>query len=503
MIKNISLYLLSAVLACCFIGCNDNSDVDELEITYANVMVKSFSLEANSKVLNNLDSVFFSIDLKNARIFNADSLPYGTKINRLIVNITTDACSKVELHIPGVNSSDSIIDYINHPTDSVNFANGPVRLHLVSFDEKASRDYLIDVNVHKSIPDSMYWNELARRSLPTTLTSPVASKTVRYNGNAVCLTTDTGDGYCIASSSNPANDNWSYISGNFGFVPSVDSFTATDDTLYILDYNGNLYSSVDGDSWTPEGVNWFSITGAYGKRLLGIRRLNGTYYHVTYPATTETTVNSGFPITGNSATFRFTTEWSDNAMIMIVGGRTTTGLFTGATWGYDGSVWAKISEATPFNAEGMAVFPYYCCETDSNTWVTTERSVFVAMGGRLADGALQRNVYISYDLGFHWKLADKKMQLPMDVPATAGAQALVFNSINHARSASGCWHPVEPLPLPAGWMLPVHPESRAVKPITEWDTPYVYMFGGSLYNGTLYNTVWRGVLNHLTFKPLQ
>lgn len=69
---------------------------DDVEVIYGSTQVKGFNLKADAKVLSALDSVFFSIDLVNAQIFNADSLPYGTRVNKLVLQITTDACSKVE-----------------------------------------------------------------------------------------------------------------------------------------------------------------------------------------------------------------------------------------------------------------------------------------------------------------------------------------------------------------------------------------------------------------------
>ena len=67
--------------------------------------------------------------------------------------------------------------------------------------------------------------------------------------------------------------------------------------------------------------------------------------------------------------------------------------------------------------------------------------------------------------------------MPADVEPRFGAQAFVVPHITEA--------------------------SRAVAPITSWDTPYVYMFGGYDASSRLYDQLWRGVINRMTFKPLQ
>lgn len=119
-------------------------------------MVSSFSLVANDSLLVNLDSVFFSIDLVNAKIYNADSLPYGTDVSHLVAKISTMGSSVAELHIPRPGKSDSIIDYLKRPNDSIDFSNGPVIFHIVALDKSTQRDYSISVNVHKVKPDSLF-----------------------------------------------------------------------------------------------------------------------------------------------------------------------------------------------------------------------------------------------------------------------------------------------------------------------------------------------------------
>ena len=56
--------------------------------------------------------------------------------------------------------------------------------------------------------------------------------------------------------------------------------------------------------------------------------------------------------------------------------------------------------------------------------------------------------------------------------------------------------------LPA-WYVPESALSRAVSEVTQWNTPYIYIFGGYNATHTLYNTVWRGTIGLLEFKPVQ
>ena len=70
-------------------ACNSDSPEEFVYESSSSVQVTAFSLKADSKVLDSLENVFFSIDLVKGEIFNADSLPFGKKINKLIPDVTT------------------------------------------------------------------------------------------------------------------------------------------------------------------------------------------------------------------------------------------------------------------------------------------------------------------------------------------------------------------------------------------------------------------------------
>lgn len=487
-----------------FTSCNDNSNADDSELIYGSTQVKSFKLKANANLLSGLDSVFFSIDLVNARIFNADSLPYGTKVDKLVVQISTDACSKVELNVPRKNAADTVINYLTNSTDSIDFTNGPVKLHLVSYDGKAERDYTINVNVHTMVPDSLYWNKLAMRKLPTGIAAPKQQKAVKYGDRVACLTGD-GNRYNIAFSDNPFNDRWQVTAADFGFVPDVNSFSATGEALYILASDGTLYRSEDGASWTSTSEQWRGIYGGYGNRLLGVKQSAAGYAQVTYPATVETAAPADFPVEGASSLSQLTSKWTTESQVVMLGGRTSAGELTNTVWGYDGKRWAKISDKFPKAVNRAAMFDYRMAQTDTLSWVSTEVSVLIAMCGEDADG-LNGKVYVSRNSGLDWKEGDDLVQLPEYIKPRSGAQAIVVNNPTvESRASSREWKEYGVRPLPRWWepAQAVQPASRAVAPITQWDVPYIYLFGGYDQDGYLYNNVWRGVINRLSFKPLQ
>ena len=84
------------------VSCN-SSDTEEYEeyVLPSDVAITSFTISANDDLLENLDSVYFTIDLENRRIFNADSLPKGTDVSRLVVTITYPLVQSSKLKVTG------------------------------------------------------------------------------------------------------------------------------------------------------------------------------------------------------------------------------------------------------------------------------------------------------------------------------------------------------------------------------------------------------------------
>ena len=94
-------------------------------------------------------------------------------------------------------------------------------------------------------------------------------------------------------------------------------------------------------------------------------------------------------------------------------------------------------------------------------------------------------------------MAGESLQLPDVIPPFANAQAIVRDNTltSRASSADMMWNELT--------MLRHNPFSRAVAPVTSWECPFIYLYGGVDDAGTLYPTVWRGTINQLTFKPIE
>lgn len=481
--RNFPKFIILALGA--FVGlsaCNSSTTQQEVESVSqlaSSTIVKGFSLRSNPKVLANLDSVFFSIDQVKAEIYNADSLPWGTDVRKLVLNVQIPSTSSVEVIMPNLtDGSDTVINLLQNSADSINFSRGRVWMRVGSQNGEFERIYSVKVNVHACKADSLQWSAECR-SLPSSLGALKSQRAVEFKGKYYSLASN-GQSMQLAVADDPAQAAWTLtdVTGAIAVDADVNSLTATDDALYLLTASGTLLTSGDGLSWTVATEGWSHIYGAYGKEVVGV----SSSRWICFPSGESGEIPAGMPVKGTSQMWTFTNEWAIEPQAMTVGGILADGTYTGAAWGFDGMRWMQLSNAgaarTLPAAAGYQLFPYFTFRTNNRNFQVTRQSTWIAFGGSTADGRTPKTVYISLDSGLNWLEAPEGLQLPAGVAPRSGATVVLHDRVFTAAS-------------------------RAVKPITEWDAPYIFLFGGYSASGALLNEMWTGVINRLTFKPLQ
>ena len=481
-------------------SCNKKSDDDSetIVVTIATTAVTDFSIKADTRIYANLDSVFFSIDLNKGVIFNADSLPLGTSVRRLIPVITfANTMSAAELVFTDSLGTQKTVDYLESQTDSIDFTND-VLLNVTALDGESKFSYTIKVNVHKSLPDSLVWDKIAVASLPSRNGSPLRQKTVMRDATAYTIVEERDFTFTAAQASDYSDGYTSKKEITLPFSPDLESFTATSENFYMLDSSGVLFTSPDLESWTSTGEQWTSIIGAYEESVLGIRSTDSGLMHCHYPTSdliADSPVDSQFPLTGRSNLVSVSNKWSPQPTVFFVGGTTADGTVSSHTWGFDGTTWTTIdSQPTPA-INGVAIVKYTVFRSTSLLLVEKAYDAWFALGGKLEDGTFNRTLYYSYNNGVTWSAASDLMQLPEYVPTLYAPDAVTLKT-KLDDNLSDIWKP-----------SPSKIASRASDyvidgDIISWDCPYIYIIGGTLPDGTLSDTVWRGVLNRLTFTPL-
>ena len=474
------------------VSCNKDKDDDDDTYNFSTskqtTLVTGFGLQADANVLASLDSVHFTIDYDKGLIYNADSLPKGTDISKLkvIVEFLNTVKSAVFSITDATVQSDTTINYTTSMTQSIDFT-GKTMLKVTSSDETQVKDYEIKVLVHQVNPDSLIWNQSWRRDLPGYATDLQGYKVVQQ-GELYRIMTYNGSQCKLLTATALDQANWDEQVVDLPFTPMVETLAATEEVLYMLGNDGVLYGSTDGKEWVPCGVQWRTLIGAYENRVLGIID-NGDdhFFSDEFPRKdgfVSEELPDDFPISNSSNLLEVYNTWSVSPQAMIVGGIDRKGNMSSDTWGFDGNTWGKINNIHGFKLPALAdasLFSYYTFRTLSGVRRYSIQSTWYLMGGRKPDGSLNGDIYLSNTQGINWDEADTTMTMPSYMPKFFGAQAFISEETMSA---------------------PSRMPSRVASPITTWQCPFIYLFGGYDADGAVLPYVWRGVYNRLTNTPI-
>lgn len=481
LLRKFIIFALGAASLSTLSACNKSSDDDEDEAipssvgAYSSTLVSSFSIKANYKILANLDSVFFSIDQVSAQIYNADSLPCGTDVRKLVVNIgTPSTCSAAQLIFPSrFTGQDTVVDYLKNPTDSINFSKGPVMLRITASNGDDERSYQVKVNVHALKADSLQWT-VEQQALPGSLAA-TAQHSVEFNGKYFSLATAAGRAE-LSVAENPLVGPWETTPIELPTAADVNTLRASADYLYLL-ANGRLWRSEDGLTWADTGsFGWTWLYGAVGEQLVGVN--NGKW--LTYPGNVTGDIPAEMPVSETSLLWSYSDAWFITPQAIMLGGVKADGSLSDSAWGFDGTAWMRLNgnvRSLPA-ARGWTLFPYFTYRTPGDKFFAAATlPCWIAMGGIRGNGTLQPDVYYSLDNGVNWLKAPENMQLPEGLTIGRSASVLIYDKEYTA--------------------------SRAIKPVSSWDCPYIVIQGGYGTQGSLLKRQAIGVINHLMFKPLQ
>ena len=387
-----------------------------------NCQIASFSLKNDS--IKGLDQVVFTIDQLRGEIYNTDSMPYGTKINRKVVcQIAYDDAvspSLVEFEPEATGKRVSGRD-----ADSIDFSR-PVRIYITSYDRTEAKTYTVRLNVHQQDPDSMSWLQ----TMPLLGRGSIVEERVLSDAGTYRLFARTADGLLAYRSADALTWTTLTVAG----LPAGKTLRAAEATLfrhtyYIHSTDGTLYRSADGATWTavagaPTIVRLLGAvdTVTYGTRavaLAAIVRSGDALRFASMDAsgswTTGDAVPTAFPTEGFGST---SFEAAHRSHLLIVGGRRRDGSLTNLAWEtIDGRTWVCLNENT---ASGLPAM--------EGAAVTMYGGAIFLVGGLNAAGTASRTLYLSTDRGATWIAAVHKLQPPAEFVARGYATAVVTSN---------------------------------------------------------------------------
>ena len=502
--RNITRFInFLAIIAIFGIGilvtaCNAKDDEPSSGSNYVStesVAVTAFSLKPDIRIMKNLDSVFFSIDLEHGVIFNADSLPKGTNITKLVPNISyPSSVTSATIEMTGGTHREGTVNYYANANDTIDFT-GNVILTLGSSKDGIQKSYRLKVNVHQEDPDTVYWDTKGTTALPSRLSDPKEQKTVGNGKEVVTLIEESDGSYTVAKTTDIFAANWTRQTFSPAFTPVIHTLTVTPSGKYhMLDSEGNLMESEDVMSWQQLEGGWYEIIGMYGDVLIGTSQQQGALHMKTWPsgAIPEMQLPEEFPLKGFSAPIEFTNRWTPYPTIVIFGGYPYGANGKSPSWAFDGTQWVNIAEDALPALEGISVVDYYSYLNSDTNGLLKEFEVYLAFGGKDINGNINNTVYVSYDHGINWQRAQSYMQMPAGTATGYMVDALTMGTTMQSNLGNRWKVSSERR------RLPFEIDGDLVK----WECPYIFLFGGYDANSTLNSKIRSGVLQRLTFEPL-
>ena len=381
-------------------SCMRNSD-DEVLSPYA--ILKSFSIgDLKSRypafTAEGMDtfetrtitgkSLPFSIDQAAGLVYNADSLPFATKVDKVVVNMGLSGYAQI------MNDSTGIFETFLS-TDSIDFTT-PRRFRITSLDAQYHKDYTISVNVHQVEPELMVWSEYAP------VDGLLPQRAIEYNGE-MCLFGKKNGEQVLASSPLTDVPSWSMVAlDGLPSTANLSTIQLFDGALYLVAADG-IYTSANAIDWTL----CYACNGALA--IVGASDADGKMWVATTSELLTTTdgVNyesegalpEGFPVYGVSASSHVMKHHSGIVRYMLVG-------YTDEAMAGDAVVWSRLSTEKVWSRYDNEGNPYPCPSLKGLAVLEYDNFLYAFGGAGVAEGKAVdafSSFYISRDNGITWK----------------------------------------------------------------------------------------------------
>lgn len=451
------------VTGCCVLllsSCLDSDNGTSIEIA-PNCQLASFSLKSDS--IKGLSSTNFTIDQLNGRIFNSDSMPYGTvfdeKVTATINYMSSIAVSGMQVYQTAKGDT-----LWWSGSDSLDFSQ-PVYFKVMAYDGMNSKEYKAWVNIHQVEPDSMSWGLYASKLFEEEVKeqkvisyAPAKEETGYYY--MYTSAADASKGYGLYKTAVTDVKSWEKLplTGLPAANVRISQITEYNGNFYVPTTEGVLYVSANGQDWTaveeaPSVKYLFGVVKKGEKQpsvlTAAVEVEDGLHYAAMNEKNEWTTggaVQPSFPLTGFGVS---TYAAMYHEYLMVVAGRDKENKLTRYSWAtMDGLNWALLSDEDreSFCArEGVMVTPY-------------DDKLFL-IGGMDASGKVYKDMYTSTDYGVTWSKSDTLVVMPTDYAARA------FSSVQVDKDN------------------------------------FMFIFGGKTAKNTNeQQQVWRGRINRLGFK---
>lgn len=439
-IFSIVLLLASAVLCTSCLN-SDNEYVydDDAAITAFTLgnINQTFSCKTkdglrDSSYVKSVDfsSVKMTIDHLGGRIFNADSLPLGCDITKVLATASTRNSGMV-----GIKNVDSDTTRVFSSTDSIDYTKER-ELIVYSNSTRSSHRYKVTLNVHKEDGDKFVWTKLSNNTAEVGISALKGMRMVALPNNQLVLAGTDGTITRLYTSADGSN--WSQTTPAALDADAYQNLmTDGEEALFIS--GGYLYTTTDGKSWIWTATTQKQLVAATTHHLFAYDA-EGALNHSTDNGSTWTKEDidaddaTYLPRQNVSSAALALTTNSDSYRIIMQGSRDVTAHSTDTA----NVVWAKVIDP---NDNAQPWICYYGADSQAkyrlprlaHLQMANSALGLVAFGGK-GLGACKKEAHKMFwnstDKGLTWH-EDTVVTVPTDFASSDDALAFTIDANNY------------------------------------------------------------------------
>ncbi|MBQ2858162.1 MAG: hypothetical protein IJE78_13790 [Bacteroidaceae bacterium] len=416
------LKVLNIIICLLIVACNITSCLDSDRIEYefsSNSSITAFSITDSivtyyPAVVNGKDTTLstavvgtnysFTINQNEGLIYNPDSLPVGTDISKVVVNITADTKG---IYI--VAEKDSLWE----ETDSLNFEK-PVQFKVLAENGAFGRIYTAQINVHKQDPDKLGWQKLE-----SNFASNIEKQKAVYLNNYIYVFA-IQEGQAVVTKTSTANGSiWSEpIRIDTPSEADITSAMAWGNQLYIL-ANHELYTSQDGFVWnkieTTTNIQQLiaNVSSDNTQRMIGVDTDN--HYIASQDGSNweqHGEMPTGFP-TNNLSYVSYALETNKDIHRIIVMGDNESASDSTVV------VWTQLDSEDYWTDLISSENSHACPKLENMSMIRYNNQLYVFGGSGQNNESIKpfSTMYVSKDNGIAWQTAPEKIAFPEEFQA--------------------------------------------------------------------------------------
>ncbi len=360
----------------------------------------------------------FTIDHVNGLVYNTDSLPLGTDVTAVTVNINFYGGYATYGEEPKLYATGDSIDFTR-----------PVKFCIWAADGKGLKNYYVSVNVHQTNMDSLMWQTIESNFPYAHMT---AEKAI-VSGNALVVFGESAEGAAYTVSSTTGAHDWT--------SPTLLDIPGTVDYASITQHGTTLYLLADGKLFSSNGdyANW--VAEASGQEFTTMVGVVNDELHMTANGYIISARLTGAAITDEWDTLQIVDMATFPASPWVINTTLPTNpnisrsTLVGAPQNYTGHtayVWTKLSTETKWTAYEKIAGNKYECPLLQHLTVIPYDSQLYAFGGASRDGKIEafEAIFTSTDGGITWQKKTKDIGLPAQLRGNDKPFACVVDDVH-------------------------------------------------------------------------